>query len=88
MSFIKNFKGFFKITGADSLNFCLLAEGKIDVVLESGLKIVDIMPVVALIENSGGVISEWSGNKNFSSGKILACGNRVLHNKILNKINS
>ena len=65
----------------------MLAEGKIDVVLESGLKIVDIMPVVALIENSGGVI-RLSGNKNFSSGKILACGNRVLHNKILNKINS
>ena len=34
-----NFKGFFKVTGVDAYNFCSIAEGKYDVLIESGLKI-------------------------------------------------
>ena len=32
--FFSNFKGFFKITGVDSYNFCSIAEGKLDVYME------------------------------------------------------
>ena len=35
---LKRYKGFYKITGSDAYNFCSIAEGKIDVLIESGLK--------------------------------------------------
>ena len=47
--FFKNYPYFFKISGIDAYNFCLLAEGKIDIIIESGLKQVDILPLVPII---------------------------------------
>jgi len=86
MKFFQNFRGLFKITGCDSYNFCLIAEGKADILIEDKLKIVDIMPIISIIENSGGVITDWKGNKNFYSGKILASSNKILHQQVLKKI--
>lgn len=85
-NFFKNFDGLFKITGADSYNFCLIAEGKVDVLIEDKLKIVDIMPLISLVENSGGVITDWKGNKNFKKGKVLVTSNLKLHKEILKKL--
>lgn len=82
-NFFKNYKFFFKISGVDSYNFCLLAEGKIDLVVESGLKSYDILPLVSLIENAGGIITDWKGSKNFEKGEILAAANKILHSKFL-----
>jgi len=87
-NFFKNYKFFFKISGVDSYNFCLLAEGKIDLVMESGLKSYDILPIVSLIENAGGIITDWKGNKNFNRGEILAACNKILHSKFLKYIKS
>lgn len=84
--FINNFNGFFRITGADSFNFCLIAEGKLDILIEDKLKLIDIMPVISIIENSGAVISDWNGKKNFKSGKVLVASNKLLFKKIFKKI--
>jgi len=86
-NFLKKFKGIYKITNVDAYNSCLLAEGKIDILIESGLKKVDIMPLVSIVENSGAIISDWKGNKNFNSGKILVSANKELHKKFLKIIN-
>tara|TARA_Y100000389_G_scaffold197281_1_gene231591 strand:+ start:32616 stop:33407 length:792 start_codon:yes stop_codon:yes gene_type:complete len=86
MNFFQNFPGLFKITGSDSYNFCLIAEGKIDILIEDKLKIVDIMPIISIIENSGGVITDWKGNKNFYSGRIVAVSNKKLHQKVIKKL--
>ena len=85
-NFFKNFGGFFKITGADSYNFSLIAEGKVDILIEDKLKIVDIMPIISLIENSGGIITDWNGNKNFKLGKVLVTANIKLHREVLKKL--
>ena len=81
--FFKNYKFFFKISGVDAYNFCLLAEGKIDLILESGLKPYDILPHVSIIENAGGIVTDWKGKKNFERGEILAASNKILHSKFL-----
>ncbi len=83
LKLIKKHKGIFRITNADAYNFCLLAEGKIDVIIESGLKKVDILPLVAIIENSGAIITDWNGKKNFNSGKVLVSSNIKIHQKLL-----
>ena len=88
LNFVKRFKNFTRVTGIDAYNFCLIAEGKIDVLIEKGLKIVDIMPIIALIENSGGIITDWQGNRNFKKGEILVAGNKYLHKKVLSLLKS
>ncbi len=86
MSFLKKYKNFFKITGNDSYNFCLIAEGKIDIIIEAGLKKVDIFPLLKLLKNSGAIITDWHGKNNISKGDIVVSSNKILHNKILKLI--
>ena len=61
----------------------MVAEGKIDGLIESGLKKVDILPLVSILDSSGAIITNWKGQRNFSDGKILVSGNKILHRKLL-----
>jgi|TARA_Y100000389_G_C17405798_1_gene487961 myo-inositol-1(or 4)-monophosphatase len=83
LNYFKKYKYFFKITGADAYNYCRLAEGKIDIIIESNLKTFDIKPLIPIIRNSGGVITDWSGNINVQSGNVLVASNKNLHKKAL-----
>jgi myo-inositol-1(or 4)-monophosphatase len=82
---LKNNNFFLKITGADAMNYCLLCEGRIDVVIESGLKKVDIFPLIKMIKDSGGIVSDWNGNQFYKNGEVIASNNKKLHNYFLNK---
>lgn len=82
-NFFKSYKGIFRITGSDAYNFCLVAEGKIDGLIESGLKKIDILPLVPILESAGAIITNWNGQRKFSDGKILVSGNKILHRKLL-----
>jgi histidinol phosphatase-like enzyme (inositol monophosphatase family) len=65
--------------GGDCYNYCLLAMGHIDLVVESGLKPFDILPLVPIIERAGGVVSTWDGNDPRDGGRIIAAGDARLH---------
>ncbi len=67
----------------DALNYCLLAEGKIDVVIETNLKPYDIIPMIQIIKKSGGCITNWKNNSPEKGGDIIATSNKILHKKIL-----
>ena len=84
-NFFKKYKNFLKFTGADAYNYCRLAEGKIDIILESNLKPFDIKPLIPIIRNAGGEITDWFGNVNVEKGEILVTANKILHKKMLNK---
>ena len=77
---LKKFKGFYKITGADSLNFCLISEGKIDVLIEKGLKKVDYLPLMHLLKNSGAIITDWNKNDQFPNGDVIVSSNKRIYN--------
>ena len=72
----------------DSLNFCLLAEGKVDAVIETNLKPFDIVPLISIIEKAGGVVSTWDNQSAIKGGNILATSNKKLHSKILKILKS
>ena len=82
-SFFKNYKYFFKISGSDAYNFCLLCEGKIDLLFECGLKQVDILPLKKLILESGAHITNWKGLNDTSKGEIILASNRTIHKNFL-----
>jgi len=65
--------------GGDCYNYCLLALGLVDLVVESGLKSFDIVPLIPIIERAGGVVSTWDGGDPLNGGRILAAGDPKLH---------
>jgi inositol-phosphate phosphatase / L-galactose 1-phosphate phosphatase / histidinol-phosphatase len=62
--------------GGDCYNYALLASGHIDIVVESGLKLHDFAALVPVIINSGGIMSDWSGEPLHaeSKGHVIAVG--------------
>ena len=80
---IKKFGWSFRLAGFDALNYCLLAEGKVDAVIEANLKPYDILPLIPIIKNSGAIVTNWNNEPAEKGGNILASSNKILHNKIL-----
>ena len=80
---IKKFGWSFRLAGFDALNYCLLAEGKVDAVIEANLKPYDILPLIPILKNSGAIVTNWKNEPAEKGGNILATSNKKLHNKIL-----
>jgi histidinol phosphatase-like enzyme (inositol monophosphatase family) len=72
----------------DALNFCLLAEGKVEAVIETNLKPFDIVPLIPIVEKAGGIVTTWNNKPALQGGNILASSNKKLHNKILKILKS
>jgi histidinol phosphatase-like enzyme (inositol monophosphatase family) len=69
--------------GVDSYAYCMLAAGFIDIVAEAGLGFYDIAALVPIIEQSGGIITTWTGEPVRQGGTVLAAANRSLHDGAL-----
>ena len=80
---IKKFGWSFRLAGFDALNYCLLAEGNVDAVIEANLKPYDILPLIPIIKNSGAIVTNWKNEPAENGGNILASSNKKLHHKIL-----
>ena len=58
--------------GVDCYAYSLLAAGQIDLVIEANLKACDIAPLIAIIENAGGIVSTWDRKSAHEGGNIIA----------------
>ena len=67
--------------GGDCYSYCLLADGHVDIILESGLKPWDIRALEPIIKNAGGVLKTWEEEKIFNGGRIIAAANKTLFKK-------
>jgi histidinol-phosphatase len=74
--------------GGDCYNYCLLALGQIDLVVEAGLKDFDILPLIPIIERAGGMVSTWEGGDPRKGGRILAAGDPRLHEQAMKLLSS
>jgi len=74
--------------GLDCYGYCLLAAGHIDLVVEAGLKDVDIAPLVPLIVNAGGVVTTWDGGPAEAGGNCVAAATPKLHAAALELLGS
>ena len=93
MLFIKKYKkkinkiissvSYFGAATFDALNFCLLAQGKVEAVIETNLKPFDIVPLISIIEKAGGIVTTWNNKSAINGGNIIATSNQKLHNQIL-----
>lgn len=69
--------------GADGYAFAMLAAGFVDIVIESRIKIYDIMGLIPLIREAGGVVSQWDGRPAEEAGNIIACATPQLHEDVV-----
>ena len=58
----------------------------IDIIVEANLKPFDILPLVPIIRNSGGIITDWNGKMDISKGNVIVAANNTLHKKFLFKL--
>jgi inositol-phosphate phosphatase / L-galactose 1-phosphate phosphatase / histidinol-phosphatase len=70
-----------RIYGACCMAYGLLASGRTDVAIDTGLKVYDYAPFVPIIEGAGGIITDWEGRPlTLTSGpRVLAAGDRARH---------
>ena len=71
--------------GGDCVQYGLLAEKRIPFVVESFLKPFDYLPLVNVIEETGGIITDWHGKSlNFqSNGDVVASISAKAHKQFL-----
>jgi histidinol phosphatase-like enzyme (inositol monophosphatase family) len=71
--------------GGDAYIFALVALGAIDIVVEAGLKTWDIDPIIPVIENAGGLVTDWRGQTlGRKGGQVAAVGDpRVLEEALV-----
>jgi inositol-phosphate phosphatase / L-galactose 1-phosphate phosphatase / histidinol-phosphatase len=75
----------YTIYGGDCYNHALLSMGMIDAVVESGLKIHDFMAVKVVVEQAGGIATDWHGKPldMNSDGDVVFSGDERVHKEIL-----
>jgi Archaeal fructose-1,6-bisphosphatase and related enzymes of inositol monophosphatase family len=86
------FRDIFSITsgvrraGAASLDLAYVAAGKLDGFFEIGLKPWDFTAGVLLIQEAGGVVTDFSNDHGFHKTGNIVCGNPKIQQALLDKI--
>ncbi|MCD0417135.1 MAG: histidinol-phosphatase [Rhodopseudomonas sp.] len=73
--------------GGDCYSYCMLAAGQLDLVIETELKPYDVAALIPIITGAGGIITTWDGQPAQNGGRIVAAGDKRVHEaamKILN----
>ncbi|MGF7162096.1 myo-inositol-1(or 4)-monophosphatase [Rhodoligotrophos appendicifer] len=74
--------------GTDAYAYCLLAAGHIDLVVEASLAPYDVVALIPIVQQAGGVMTDWSGGAAKDGGNIIAAASPALHEAALAVLNS
>lgn len=72
--------------GGDCYAYAMLAAGHLDLVVESDLKPFDIVALIPIIEGAGGVVTTWDGGPASQGGRIIAAGDRRVHEQAMERL--
>jgi histidinol phosphatase-like enzyme (inositol monophosphatase family) len=72
--------------GGDCYAYAMLAAGHLDLVVEADLKPFDIVALIPIVEGAGGVITTWDGGPAANGGRIVAAGDRRIHEAALERL--
>ena len=73
--------------GGDCYAYCMLAAGHVDLVIETELKPYDILPLIPIIAGAGGIVTAWNGGSPKAGGRIIAAGDRRMHDAAMQLLN-
>lgn len=96
LSLVDNYLNFFKTlmntiqgirrAGAASYDLCCVACGRFDGFYEYSLNPWDVGAAALIVQEAGGVVSDWNGESNWLFGERIIAGNPVLHDFLLEEI--
>lgn len=69
--------------GLDAYAYARVAGGSMDMVVEAGLQSYDVAALIPVIENAGGVVTDWCGRPASLGGQIVAAANRDILDEAL-----
>lgn len=68
----------FSRLGLDALGYGLLAEGRVNIVIESSLKPCDVRALMPVVEGAGGKMTNWHGGSCVNGGQVVAVSDASL----------
>jgi myo-inositol-1(or 4)-monophosphatase len=74
--------------GGDCYNYCMLAAGHVDLVIESGLKPYDIAALIPIVTGAGGIVTTWDGGDAAEGGQVIAAGDPRVHEEAMAMLRS
>ncbi len=79
-----------RLLDGDSYSYGLLSSGFADVIVDSGMKPWDFMPIVPIIEGAGGRVTDWQGMPlTLDSGiEVVALGDPALLDDVLRRVSA
>ncbi|HEY6579151.1 MAG TPA: histidinol-phosphatase [Rhizomicrobium sp.] len=69
--------------GGDCYAYALLAMGHIDLIVEASLAVWDVAALIPVVENAGGVFTDWNGAPAHGGGRVVAAGAARVHAETL-----
>ena len=69
-------------TWGDGYGYVLVATGRVDAMIDPGLNLWDIAPMLVIVPEAGGRITQWNGSTTASAGDWLA-SNGAIHDELL-----
>ncbi|KGA24063.1 inositol monophosphatase [Pectobacterium brasiliense] len=73
--------------GGECYAMAMLAAGQIDICVEFALQPYDIVALIPIIEQAGGIITDLNGQRAEGGGTVVATGNPELHQQVLAILN-
>lgn len=64
--------------GLDALGYGLIAEGRMDIIVEAGMKPCDVRALIPIVEGAGGKLTNWHGGSAANGGRVVAVGDAGL----------
>jgi len=74
--------------GGDCYSYCMLAAGHLDLVIETELKPYDIAALIPIVAGAGGIVTTWEGKPAMGGCRIVAAGDRRVHDAALKLLNT
>ncbi|MEN3975250.1 histidinol-phosphatase [Emcibacter sp. SYSU 3D8] len=73
--------------GGDCYAYCMMAHGLVDLIVEAKMQPYDIHALIPIVEAAGGIVTNWEGEPAWQAGRILAAGDRRVHEAALRALN-
>ena len=74
--------------GGDCYQYCMLAMGYVDVVVEAGLKPYDVQALMPIVRGAGGIVTAWDGDDAAMGGRVIAAGDARVHREAMAILNN
>ena len=68
----------FSRLGLDAFGYGLVAQGRMDIIIEALLKPCDVRALMPVIEGAGGKVTNWKGSSPVNGGRVVAVGDAGL----------